>query len=169
MKHNPDSKRLRKSIVATFIDLAIAATISISSMASAQSVNLNREVDFSVSSPDPLQHLYDAGRYSKSSMPKHQSDIIESRKWDYEWSSSSPIEFTEGLMVRPSSVQPVRFQRLHPVNCLISTGTFVVFCDAHHIQARGNLKPSDHFHRLRGVYSPRAWDDSGPSYACWPI
>ena len=109
MKHLK-SDSLRRSMLATCIDIAVAATISISFMASAQSSTtvLNRYADVSASSPDPLERLYDAGQYSKSSMPEHDSDVVESRKWNYEWSSSAPVEFGEGSMASSFSVQPTK-------------------------------------------------------------
>jgi len=108
MKCNLVLNNLRGSIVATFIDLTIAATISVSFMASAQSgtLNRNREVDFSDSSPNAPEHLHDGAGYSKSSMPGHEPDMIAPRRWDYEWSSSAPVELGEGSMVRSSPLQP---------------------------------------------------------------
>ena len=107
MKHNLRLNCLRRSIVPTLIDIAIAATISVSLAASAQSSStvINREAEFFYSSPDPLDHFYDADRFAKSGMPEHDTDIVESGKRDYDWSSSTPSEFAEGSVVRPS-VQP---------------------------------------------------------------
>jgi len=97
-------------MVATFIDLVIASTISISSIASAQinTLSVNREFDVLDSSSDSHERVYQAPQDAKSSMLEHESDIIGSLKWDVDWSSSAPIEFSQGSMVGADLLQPAK-------------------------------------------------------------
>jgi hypothetical protein len=99
------SQCLRRSIAASFIDIPVVAIIGVSLMASAQSSTtvLNREAELFYGSSDRLHRSYDADRYASSSIPKHDIDIVESGKWNYDGSSSAPIEIPNEALVRASA------------------------------------------------------------------
>ena len=104
MKYTLHSRCLCRSIGASFSGFAVAATIGASLMVSAQSSStiLNREAELSYGSSDQLHQFYDADRYAKSSAPGHDTEIVESGKWNGDWSSSAPGEVDNGALLRAS-------------------------------------------------------------------